>query len=67
MSHFLINNAYRYSLTHETSPETFCSYSKSKGYWVNNKTGEPMVASSCDIGPASKKADVETGEDMKGE
>lgn len=30
MSHFLINNAYRYSLTHETSPETFCSYSKSK-------------------------------------
>ena len=43
------------------------TYDSSKGFWVNNQNG---LASIDDPGfrpPRSKKADVETGEDKKGE
>ncbi|HEC0560584.1 TPA: hypothetical protein R1R74_005538, partial [Klebsiella pneumoniae] len=41
-------------------------YNKAKGYWIRN--GEPLVSYNSEYGTrATKKCDVETGEDQKGE
>ncbi len=44
------------------------SYSQSVGYWVQTKNGIPLMEDPfARFRPTSKKADVETGEDKKGE
>lgn len=41
-------------------------YSLEKGYWMQN--GEPLVSYNSEYGiNATKKCDIETGEDQKGE
>ena len=43
------------------------TYSKILGYWVSKEDKLPFMESKTAIKPTTKKADVETGEDRKGE
>jgi len=41
-------------------------YNKERGYWIKN--GEPLVSYNSEYGTrVTKKCDIETGEDQKGE
>ncbi len=42
-------------------------YDSESGYWINEKTKIPMILDSEGIRPRTKKEDIETGEDRKGE
>ena len=64
--HILLSRATR--SPHREKPElpAGAKYDSVKGYWTLN--GAPLVHSpSAGRGPVTKKADQETGEDLKGE
>jgi len=65
--HFLVKNATRkpYRAVPEMSETSF--YNDAKGYWEDGDG--PLVQSKdyLENGPVSKKCDMETGEDQKGE
>lgn len=65
--HFLVKHATRkpYRAT-PSMPETSV-YNHAKGYWEDG--GGPLVQSEdyLENGPSTKKCDMETGEDQKGE
>ena len=65
--HILIEKANRYSKPSETPMPENHTFEKQRGYWTSNKTGAAMMSSNDPRKPQSKKADVETGEDQKGE
>ena len=68
MPHLLITKAFSYKLPKkdETLIKHY-TYNENKGYWINAKTGVPMIADSTSHKPQTKKEDIETGEDRKGE
>lgn len=65
--HLLIEKAYIYALPKEKPQFDGCTFNHRWGYWVNNDNKTPYVLDRRTVGPRSKKADVETGEDQKGE
>lgn len=65
--HVLIEKAYVYEdIKRESSPQE-CFYDRSCGFWRVSSTGEIMMISDYSRKPQSKKCDIETGEDQKGE
>ena len=65
--HILLEKAYCYrEPTSISMPEEY-TFSEQKGYWMNSITGEVMMLSSDPRRPQTKKHDIETGEDQKGE
>ena len=65
--HILLEKAYVYDdVTQKLTPEG-CSYDRDSGFWRLNSTSEAMMISNHAQKPQSKKCDVETGEDQKGE
>lgn len=65
--HILLEKAFRYpEPTIDLAPAN-CTYERKKGYWINNYSKKPMMLSDNPRGPQTKKADRETGEDLKGE
>ena len=54
------------SLSSSLEPEG-CSFDNEKGYWVLDGSKQPFITSEFSSPPRSKKCDVETGEDQKGE
>lgn len=65
--HILLEKAYTYdNVSHELKPEG-CSYDRICGLWRMDSTGEVMMMSNFAQKPETKKCDVETGEDQKGE
>lgn len=65
--HLLLEKAYVYPLPKALLEPDGCVYDSKKGYWVLNGTEQPFILSECSRPPRSKKCDVETGEDQKGE
>jgi len=65
--HLLLEKAFIYPLPKEEPVLTGCDFDIEKGYWVMNGSNIPLVFDKKGIRPRSKKADVETGEDQKGE
>ena len=65
--HLLLEKAYIYPLPKEPSPPSGCTFNQNKGYWVFNETGQPLVTVKDHPGLVTKKCDIETGEDRKGE
>ena len=65
--HILLEKAYCYPEPTQILPPQDCTFAEKSGYWVNNSTGEIMMLSNDPRRPQSKKADIETGEDQKGE
>ncbi len=65
--HILLDKAYVYEdIPKELTPEG-CSYDREVGLWRVDDTGEVMMIGSYAQRPETKKCDVETGEDQKGE
>jgi hypothetical protein len=68
MSHILIEKSFRYKVKSQTSAlldEYY--YNETKGYWLDKVSGLPLMRKNNEYKPRTKKADVETGEDRKGE
>lgn len=65
--HILLEKAYCYSEPSAiTAPEN-CTFVEKSGYWKNNFTNEIMMLSADPQRPQTKKHDLETGEDQKGQ
>ena len=65
--HILLDKAYVYEdIPKELTPEG-CSYDREAGLWRVDDTGEVMMIGNYAKRPETKKCDVETGEDQKGE
>lgn len=65
--HILLEKAYVYkNVNRQLIPEE-CYYDRKCGLWRVNQTGEVMMIGAYARKPASKKCDIETGEDQKGE
>ena len=65
--HILLEKAYTYdNVPRELTPEG-CSYDRECGLWRVDNTGEVMMLSNFAQKPETKKCDIETGEDQKGE
>lgn len=63
--HILLAKAKHYPVSKEIEPPTGASYNYEAGYWMAN--GDILMLSKLGPKPGSKKFDVETGEDQKGE
>lgn len=66
-SHVLLENAYRYPNPKVDPIPENCTYNKVRGYWIKNGTAEAMMLSDDSNCSQTKKCDIETGEDQKGE
>jgi len=67
MNHILMGKMRRYKVPEGfASPEGF-AYDAGRGYWISTINGVPLVSDETVRKPMTKKADVETGEDKKGE
>ena len=66
MKHILLKTIVPFSTKTENVPNVY-RYKPSKGYWVNTETNTPMMKDDEVKKPRTKKADIETGEDKKGE
>mgnify|MGYP000864094681 CR=1 FL=1 len=67
INHPLVKYAKRYPAPTTTPIPDSCRYEMNSGYWVMQGNDLPMMTSDSANMPATKKADRETGEDMKGE
>lgn len=65
--HILLEKTFCYSEPKAISVPQNCIYDAKKGYWIDNDTAKAMMLSNDPRRPQSKKADIETGEDQKGE
>lgn len=65
--HILLEKAFTYeNIPQKLTPDD-CSYDRKGGLWRVDSTGEAMMTSDFAQKPQTKKCDVETGEDQKGE
>lgn len=65
--HLLLEKAYVYPLPKTNPDMEGYEFDNERGYWVEEKSGEPFILDKRHPGPRSKKCDIETGEDQKGE
>ena len=65
--HILIEKANYYPEPRQDSEPDNCTFIHKSGYWWNNSTGEIMMLSNNPCKPQTKKEDIETCEDQKGE
>lgn len=65
--HILLDKAYVYENINRDLKPKDCTYDRVCGLWRLNSTGEVMMISSSVQRAETKKSDIETGEDQKGE
>jgi hypothetical protein len=65
--HVLIERAFMYDLNNTQPEMTGFNYDNVKGYWVDQSNNQPCIENPLFAAPRTKKADIETGEDRKGE
>jgi len=65
--HILLEKAKCYETNVILPTPDNCIFLSSIGYWVDSITGKPMMNGDNPRKPQSKKHDIETGEDQKGE
>lgn len=65
--HILLEKAFCYPEPATLDLPADCIFEERRGYWKNKYTGEIMMLSNDPRRPQTKKYDVETGEDQKGE
>ncbi len=66
-NHLLLEKAYIYPLPKDPTPPFGCTFDTDKGFWVSDKNAQPLVTLKDHPKLETKKCDVETGEDRKGE
>ena len=64
--HLLLTAAKSYPVAHQDLAPPNCRYSLSEGAWIVRDAGSLLVETPGHPMPATKKADLETGEDQKG-
>lgn len=69
VNHLLINKAFTYKNRLQLTDPENCEYDEILGLWLWGNNREPLVKSNNPKRPrpSSKKGDIETGEDLKGE
>ncbi len=65
--HIIIEKAKKYDITNQNLTPIGCTYNSKDGFWVDNTSNIAMMKSSKMQASATKKCDIETGEDQKGE
>lgn len=65
--HILLDKTYVYEDIPKDLKPQGCSYDRVSGLWRVDSTGEVMMVGNYAQRPETKKCDVETGEDQKGE
>lgn len=65
--HPLLSRAHRYERREVDLSPAGCTYDSEAGAWRDDSTGVLAVEMAGRQGPHTKKMDVETGEDQKGE
>ena len=65
--HILIEKSNKYNIPEQNPIPSGCTYSAKEGFWVENTSNIAMMKTDKPQKPTSKKCDVETGEDQKGE
>lgn len=66
-NHIIIEKAKKYNIVDRDLTPIGCTYNAQKGFWVDNSSNIAMMKSDSPRKPTSKKCDIETGEDQKGE
>jgi hypothetical protein len=67
MEHLLIRKAFKYDVQNSIDEANGSTYDSQKGFWKNSITGDAIINDAEFHPKRTKKADVETGEDKKGE
>jgi len=65
--HILLKYASTYELFSNSLAPDGCYYDQNIGAWIVSETGELFIRTPNRPGPKTKKEDIETGEDQKGE
>jgi hypothetical protein len=65
--HILLEKMSVYPIKNQTEKMENYSYNQEMGYWINKTTSNPLILEPNAISPRTKKEDIETGEDRKGE
>lgn len=65
--HPLLQRTHRYPRQEVDLSPPGCQYDDTVGAWRVIETGQLWVETPCHEGPRTKKEDIETGEDQKGE
>ncbi len=65
--HIILEKAKRYNTSNQSTVPSGCTYKSKEGFWVENTSNCAMMRSNKLQKPISKKCDIETGEDQKGE
>lgn len=65
--HILTEKAFTYDLPRTAPNMSGYEFNDEKGYWVNQSSKKPSIEDPLFAAPRTKKADIETGEDKKGE
>lgn len=66
-NHILIEKANKYGISEQNLTPNECTYYAKEGFWVENLSNTAMMKSNNPYKPTTKKEDIETGEDQKGE
>ncbi len=65
MKHVLLEKMFIYSIRPQDDILVDFEYDDLKGYWKNRISMIPLIFDKLAVGPRTKKADIETGEDRK--
>ncbi len=65
--HIIIEKAIKYNIPNPNLKPNGYTYKSKEGFWVDNSSKLAMMKCSNPQKPATKKYDIETGEDHKGE
>lgn len=65
--HIILDKANCNAIQSEITPPKGCTYDRVGGFWKNIDNGEPMMLGTNPENRQTKKCDIETGEDQKGE
>ena len=63
--HILLNNSFSYKKRETITPPKGFSYDKNRGAWISDSRKHLLVNDKRFAGVATKKRDIETGEDQK--
>lgn len=66
-NHILVEKAKKYNISEQSSTPNGCTYSAKDGFWIEKASNIAMMKTNNPHKPTSKKCDIETGEDQKGE
>ncbi len=65
--HIILEKAIKYNIPNQNLTPNGCTYNAKKGFWVDPTSNNAMMKTYNPKKPTTKKCDVETGEDQKGE